>query len=386
MGRADAFGAKQLGVDPGATHPSEIEVETVRHRAPEIGGNDLDLRLERTHLLRGTIPEIIKISRTGISPLIRFQLIQRHIDEWHKTPPEYFPFPYDETTGTEYILRATESPKRLANKPAIRESIKPMTDIRDFMLRIARKAGEIALAGQSTLDQDAVMFKSAKDLVTKTDREVEDYLSDEIRKKYPSHTIVGEETGTTEGTGEFAWFIDPIDGTTSFVHDQPFFSVSIGLKRNGEAVAGVVNAPRLGEIYHAVKGGGAFRNGERISVSRRDRLLDAVLSTGFACVRAGMERNNLPLFCALVPKTRDVRRFGSAAIDLSYVACGRLDGYWELFLQPYDVAAGELIVRETGGEVCDFEGGGDYPAKGTLATNGRTTREILDIVVHASKP
>ncbi len=237
----------------------------------------------------------------------------------------------------------------------------------------------MALARQNAIDQVVIEFKNEKDLVTEVDKAVEDYLIDAIHRRFPSHGFLAEESGTAEGDGEHVWVIDPIDGTTSFVHNQPYFSISIGMRRNGEAVAGVVNAPRLGEIYYASKGGGAFRNGERIKVSTRNRLADAVLSTGFACIRAGLERNNLPLFCALMPKLRGIRRYGSAAIDLSYVACGRLDGFWEINLQPYDIAAGELIVREAGGAVVDLEGETHYPERGTLATNGRITKEFLDI-------
>jgi myo-inositol-1(or 4)-monophosphatase len=255
-----------------------------------------------------------------------------------------------------------------------------MSELIDFMLSVAETAGKIALARQVVIDQVVIEFKNEKDLVTEVDKAVERYLIDEIRRRFPSHGILAEESGTSPGDGEHLWVIDPIDGTTSFVHDQPYFSISIGLRRNGEAVAGVVNAPRLGEIYHATKGGGSFRNGERIKVSTRGRLADAVLSTGFACIRAGLEQNNLPLFCALMPLIRGVRRYGSAAIDLSYVACGRLDGFWEMNLKPYDIAAGELIVREAGGPVVDLEGGSDFPAKGTLATNGKITAEFLKIV------
>ena len=142
-------------------------------------------------------------------------------------------------------------------------------------------------------------------------------------------------------------------------------------------MAGVVNAPKLKELYWAEKGKGAFCNNKRIHVSPRDKLLNSVFSTGFACLRADMEENNLPIFNKILPKLRGVRRYGSAAIDLSYVACGRLEGFWELNLKPYDIAAGVLILQEAGGEICDLRGNQNYPEDGVLATNGKVTKEFL---------
>lgn len=250
----------------------------------------------------------------------------------------------------------------------------------DFIKRIAEEAGGIALERQKTVRSADIDFKSDKDLVTDVDRAVEDYLIKRIRSEYPDHSILGEETGRTGGSGDHTWVIDPIDGTTSFVHDQPFFSISIGVMKGDEPVAGVVRAPRLDETYHAEKGKGAFLNGNPVRVSKRDQVVQSVLGTGFACLRSDLEINNLPYFNKIAAVARGVRRYGSAAMDLCFVACGRLEGFWELNLKIYDVAAGILMVREAGGNVFDFSGGPDYPDKGIVATNGLIDEEMLSFL------
>lgn len=247
----------------------------------------------------------------------------------------------------------------------------------DFVKKIAVSAGKIAIAEFAKSGSRKLDFKSEKDLVTESDRKIENFIISEVHKKFPAHDIFGEETGRTSKGCEYCWVIDPIDGTTSFVHGQPFFSVSIALQRKGVTVAGAVSAPKLGELFWAEKGKGAFCNKARIYVSSRDRLVNSVLATGFACLRSNLKDNNLPLFNKILPKLRGVRRYGSAAIDLSYVACGRLEGFWELNLKPYDIAAGVLILQEAGGEVCDLRGKQNYPEDGILATNGKITKEFL---------
>ncbi|AQT69319.1 Inositol-1-monophosphatase [Anaerohalosphaera lusitana] len=254
--------------------------------------------------------------------------------------------------------------------------------MREFLKNIMIEAGRVALEQKQRLGEVKVDRKSEKDLVTEADVAVEEYLVGQIKERYPDHAIVGEETGEHEG-GEYRWIIDPIDGTTSFVHDQPFFSTSVAVEKDGETVLGAVNAPVLGELFMAEKGKGATLNGEAIHVSDRERLIDSVLGTGFACVRQNLEHNNLPYFAEIVTRIRGVRRYGSAAMDLSYVACGRLDGFWELNLQIYDVAAGVLIVQEAGGVVSDFAGGEEGRPFETLATNGRIhealSRELMEV-------
>ena len=238
-----------------------------------------------------------------------------------------------------------------------------------FLTQMIARAGEICLAEQNRLTSQDLEFKNPKDLVTRIDKKVEDFIISEIRSTYPDHCILGEETGTTQGSAPYRWVIDPIDGTTSFVHGQPFYAVSIALEKEGAPLLAAVNAPVLNQLFHGEKGKGAFLNGAPIRVSSAQRLVDSVMATGFACLRAGHDRNNLSHFNRIVPQLRDVRRYGSAAIDLCWVACGKVDGFWEMDLNIYDIAAGALIVTEAGGKVTDFSGNQQIPQKGIVAAN-----------------
>ncbi len=250
----------------------------------------------------------------------------------------------------------------------------------DFIRELAAKAGQMALARRDGLSSSSLEFKNDKDIVTDVDKEIEAFIIAELAKAFPGHATYGEEFGKSSSSSEYCWVIDPIDGTTSYVHGQPFYSVSIALKHKGSPVLAAVCAPSLGETFCAAKGQGAFVNGARLKVSSRARLIDSVLSTGFACLRAGLEENNLPAFCRIVPKLRGVRRYGSAAIDMAFVAAGRLEGFWELNLNVYDIAAGELLVTEAGGKVFDLNGGKEFPQRGTVATNGLIDKELLPLL------
>jgi myo-inositol-1(or 4)-monophosphatase len=251
--------------------------------------------------------------------------------------------------------------------------------MKEFLREIILRAGRMTLDFRRKAGGLAVDRKSKKDLVSEADRAVEDYLVREILRKFPSHGIFGEETGR-RGGDEFCWVIDPIDGTTSFVHGQPFYSVSIGVQQNGRTILAAVHAPALGELFEAAAGKGATLNGEPIGVSKESRLEDSLLATGFACMRDGHAYNNLPYFQQILPRIRDIRRTGSAAVDLSYIACGRLEGFWELNLKPYDIAAGELIVAEAGGRATDFAGGlAGLPGE-IVATNGRIHDAMVAIL------
>ena len=251
--------------------------------------------------------------------------------------------------------------------------------MRTFLTDIIKKAGHITLDFRSRLSSMDVVRKSDKDLVSAADVEVESFLVEQIKRQFPSHAILGEESGSY-GDNEYRWIIDPIDGTTSFVHGQPFYSVSVALEKGNDIVMGAVYAPVLGELFFAEKGKGAVCNGQSIQVSRREALIDSVLGTGFACVRADLHLNNLPYFNAVVPHIRGIRRYGSAAVDLSYVACGRLEGFWELNLKIYDMAAGGLILSEAGGRITDFSGGRDRLPHQILATNGLIHDQLLGLL------
>jgi len=250
----------------------------------------------------------------------------------------------------------------------------------EYVKQLVAEAGEKIVKNSFGLDEGEIRFKNEKDLVSEYDEGVENFLIAGIREKYPDHEVLGEETGRSGSSSEFCWVIDPIDGTTSFVHGQPFYSISVALRRNNETVLGIVYAPRLNEMFCAVKGEGTFLNDRKVVVSKRKELRHSVLATGFACLRAGLKDNNLNNFNRIVPRLRGIRRYGSAALDLAYVSCGYLDGFWELNLQSYDVAAGILLVQESGGVVTDFQNGKRCPERGTLATNSFIHDEMVGLL------
>lgn len=247
----------------------------------------------------------------------------------------------------------------------------------DFLLSQMKAAGRICVAEQRQLQDIDVEYKDGKEIVTRVDKQVEAFLRDRINKTFNNHGIIGEEEGTTKGDSRYCWIIDPIDGTTSYLFGQSYYSISVALRVDDEFAIASVYAPALGQLFHAERGKGAFLNGERIAVSGRSRLEEAVLSTGFACLRSGWEENNLTYFNRLVPRILDIRRCGSAALDMAYVASGKYDGFWELNLNIYDIAAGILLVEEAGGKVCDFKGGHGYPEQGIVAANPQLTSLML---------
>lgn len=238
----------------------------------------------------------------------------------------------------------------------------------DFIKNIIKKAGDICIREQHRIKSDDIDFKNQRDIVTRVDKTVEKFLIDEIRKTYPDHNFFGEETGKIETGSDYQWIIDPIDGTSSYLHGQPFYGISIAVYCSGRPEYAAVYAPVFNELFYATSEG-AFLNGKKISVSSTKEMVHSIMATGFACLRAGLDDNNLDHFNRIVPQLRDIRRYGSAALDLCYTACGRLDGFWEMNLNLYDIAAGAYIVEKAGGRVTDFKGTSHYPAEGILATN-----------------
>lgn len=260
----------------------------------------------------------------------------------------------------------------------------PSTDellaIAEAAERLARAAGERLLEHYQRLDPSQVRSKGvSRDLVSAADVASERCLVEGLRARFPGHAIEAEEeTRDARGAaGELRWFLDPLDGTVNFVHGLPVFAVSMGLWRDGEPLVGVVHAPRLGETFRAVRGGGATLDGRAIRVSGCARLSDAVLATGFPYRRETLEHSNLENFQRFFYDVRGLRRMGSAAIDLCYTAAGRYDGFWELHLSPHDVAAGGLIVREAGGRVSDADGGEDWLRGGSLVAAGPALHEAV---------
>jgi myo-inositol-1(or 4)-monophosphatase len=227
----------------------------------------------------------------------------------------------------------------------------------DFIKKLAHEAGRAALDFRTRLGDIGVEKKSPKDFVSEADKRIEEIICERIKQSFPHHSIFGEESGVWQGNDE-RWIIDPIDGTTSFIRGHAYFSISIAYEKAGVVQVGAVYAPALDEFFTAQKGQGAELNGAAISCSSTSVLGESLLATGFACLRSGRERHNMPYLNALLPRILDMRRMGSAALDLSYVACGRLDGFWELNLNDYDIAAGKLILEEAGGRVSDFN---DHP-------------------------
>jgi len=247
--------------------------------------------------------------------------------------------------------------------------------------RILEVAGEVAVeAGNILAEKQDTEFKISKkgpvNLVTEMDVLAEKIIVDRVLKTFPDHRILAEERGSEEGSDPVKWVIDPLDGTTNYAHGYRFFCVSIGVEVEGEMAVGVIYDPVCHELFSAVKGRGATLNGERISVSDEADLGDSLLCTGFSYGKYEIEEN-LVLFNRMMRSSRSVRRDGSAALDLSYVACGRFEGFWELSLHPWDVAAGSLIVREAGGQVTLFDGSAcTIYDRECLATNGRIHQAV----------
>lgn len=219
---------------------------------------------------------------------------------------------------------------------------------------IAREAG--SLLAHYYERRIGFELKGDYDLVTEADRASEKLVVERLNAYFPSHSVLGEEGGLRDKRSDYRWYVDPLDGTTNFAHGYPMFNVTLALEHNGELVCGVIYDPLRQEMFAAELGGGAFLNGHRISVSKAAKLEESLLSTGFPS-RKRHENVNIHFFHQVAMLTHGVRRGGSAAIDLAYVACGRLDGFWEFGLNPWDMAAGLLLIREAGGRTTDMHGG-----------------------------
>ncbi len=246
-----------------------------------------------------------------------------------------------------------------------------------FIEQMAREAGQICLAATENSNNFTVELKNGpRDPVTSIDRRIEDFLRQKIKERYPDHAIIGEERGRSTDTSGWNWVLDPIDGTVSFMRGQPGYSISIACRKGMEGVAAAVYAPVMDQLFTAEKGKGAWLNGRPIRVSDCNEMDKALLGTGFACMREKLANNNLAVIPEIMQEIIDIRRMGSAALDLAYVAAGKFDGWWEFILNDYDIAAGILLVQEAGGEICDFSGGENYPQAGIIATNGKLTEKI----------
>lgn len=258
----------------------------------------------------------------------------------------------------------------------------PMLNI---AVRASRAAGNVISRAFEQHDKIEVELKGTNDVVTNIDLAAEQVIIDTIRKSYPKHTIISEECGVLKGEDDdYQWIIDPLDGTTNFIKGIPHFSVSIALKVKGKLDQAVIYDPMRGEVFTASRGKGAQLNGFRIRVKQPKELKGTVLATGFPFKKKQHTDAYFAMFKSLFLKTSDMRRAGSAALDLAYVAAGRVDGFFEIGLMPWDTAAGELLVIEAGGMVTDFTGGHNHVNSGNIvASSTRILKEILkDIRPH----
>lgn len=247
----------------------------------------------------------------------------------------------------------------------------------EVAVKAARLAGQIIVEHLGKISKKDINLKQASDFVTKVDRESEKIIIDTIKKHFPDHLFLAEESLKECGKETFRWIIDPLDGTTNYIHSYPAFSISIALEYGGEIIMGVILDPLRNELFWAEKGSGAYVNCSPLEVSQVT-LNESLIATGFPFRSKEMIDNYLNLFKNLFLKVSDLRRAGSAALDLAYLASGRCDGFFELGLSPWDIAAGSLLIKEAGGIVTDFGGGNDYIWTGNIvAGNPEVHKEIL---------
>lgn len=249
----------------------------------------------------------------------------------------------------------------------------PMLNI---AIRAARNAGAIIQRSSENVSQLTISKKSKNDFVSEVDRLAEQEIIQMIKYHYPDHSILAEESGEHKGN-EYTWVIDPLDGTTNFLHGYPQYSVSIALKNKGKTEVGVVYDPLRDELFTAEKGGGAMLNNRKIRVSKQTDLSTALLGTGFPFKFPQHLDAYMHMFKALTPTTAGIRRAGSAALDLAYLSMGRLDGFWEIGLKEWDMAAGILLVQEAGGVVTDFSFNDEFVKSGNIITGNPKMHQAI---------
>ncbi len=242
------------------------------------------------------------------------------------------------------------------------------------MQELAREAGALLM---SYFGKVAIEYKGDADLVTVADRTSEKLIVEHIRRRWPEHDIMGEEGSRRETGSDYRWYVDPLDGTTNFAHGYPVFCVSMGLEYKSERIAGVIYDPNRNEMFSAALGAGAQLNASAIHVSRAPRLAESLVATGFPSHKRH-KNPNIHFYHQITLRSHGVRRAGSAALDLCYVACGRYDAFWEFNLNPWDTAAGVLICQEAGGKVTNFSGGPfSIDSRQVLASNTLLHEEML---------
>lgn len=257
----------------------------------------------------------------------------------------------------------------------------PMNNLIKSVETIARTTGEMIRSHITNRSEFGIETKGLNDFVTEIDKKSELYIVTELEKLIPDAGFIAEENTSSKIGKEFTWIIDPLDGTTNFIHGFYPCSVSIGLKQNDEIVLGVVYEIGLDECFCAWKGGGAWLNGKRIKVSETKTIKSSLLGTGFPYHDFDRLQKYMKMLQELMMNSHGIRRPGSAAADMAYVACGRFDAFFEYDLKPYDVAAGIILVKEAGGKICDFSGGENYLfGKEIIAANSFVFDELADVV------
>ncbi|PBB37138.1 inositol monophosphatase family protein [Mesorhizobium sp. WSM3868] len=248
----------------------------------------------------------------------------------------------------------------------------------NVMVQAAMKAGRSLSRDFGEVQNLQVSMKGPGDYVSQADRKAEEIVFTELSKARPGYAFLMEERGAVDGEdGQHRWIVDPLDGTTNFLHGIPLFAVSIALERQGQIVAGVVYNPAMDELYTTERGGGAFMNDRRLRVAGRAKLTDAVIGCGVPHLGRGQHGNFLIELRNVMAEVSGVRRLGSASLDLAYVAAGRMDGFWETGLSAWDIAAGALLIREAGGFVSDMDGGQDMLEAGSIVAGNELIQRAL---------
>ena len=253
----------------------------------------------------------------------------------------------------------------------------------NIAVKAARRAGSIINRAAQDIERLTITKKGPADFVTEVDRQVEQTIIDILHEAYPDHAFLGEEGGAV-GESEFQWIIDPIDGTTNFLHGFPMYCTSIALAHKGIVTQAVIYDPVRNDLFTATRGSGAFLNDRRMRVSQETRLDDALIGSGFPYSSMEHQERYLRMLAEVMRKTAGIRRPGSAALDLAYVAAGRYDGFWELGLKPWDMAAGTLLIQEAGGLVSDLDGNNQFLQTGhVVAGNPKIFGQLLPMVARA---
>lgn len=257
-----------------------------------------------------------------------------------------------------------------------------MQPLLNIAITAARQAGDIMIRHLEQLDRIKVNAKAGKEYFSEVDIKAEQAIIHTIHKAYPDHGILAEESGSQNETSEYTWIIDPLDGTHNYLHGFPFYAVSIALRIKNRIEHAVVYDPLRHECFSASRGRGARLNDRRLRVSKQTQLSAALLASGVPLRNVALSQRYFPTLEAMIGKCAGVRRTGSAALDLAYLACGRLDGFWEFGLRPWDIAAGSLLVQEAGGLISDLQGGEDYLKHGdVVAGTPKVFKSLLQTLI-----